>query len=119
MRRSISRSVMFVCASITSLNCFPMFTTGFSAFMLLWKTVDISAQRSGRISSSLARVMSLPSKITCPLVMVPGGSSSRSTAVPSVDLPEPDSPTNPTISPASMVRFASFTAWKGGRFFVM
>jgi hypothetical protein len=36
-----------------------------------------------------------PSKITCPAV----GSSSRSNVRPTVVLPQPDSPTSPTVSP--------------------
>src|SRR3546814_19768480 len=42
--------------------------------------------------------MSWPSKTTRPAV----GSTRRSRALPSVDLPHPDSPTTPSVSPADL-----------------
>ena len=55
-------------------------------------------RRSGRISVSASRVMSRPSKTMRPAVT----STSRSSARPSVVLPEPLSPTMPTVSPRAM-----------------
>ena len=53
-------------------------------------------RRSGRSSRSLSAVISRPSKRIRPAV----GSISRSTSRPSVDLPQPDSPTSASVSPA-------------------
>src|SRR5256885_356161 len=52
-------------------------------------------------------VMSSPLNRTVP----PVGSSRRVTARPSVDLPQPDSPTRPTVSPALISRSTPSTAW--------
>src|SRR5712692_2837970 len=51
-------------------------------------------------------VMSSPLKTTLPLV----GSSRRITARPNVDLPQPDSPTRPTVSPVLISRSTPSTA---------
>ena len=52
--------------------------------------------------------MSLPWKHTVPPVMV----SSRRRQRPRVDLPQPDSPTTPKISPLFTVRVTPPTAWR-------
>ena len=62
--------------------------------------------------------MSLPSKMIVPAEITPGRSSSRINALPRVDLPLPDSPTSPTISPGSMAKVTPRTAWVGARFLV-
>ena len=56
-----------------------------------------SAARGGTAAARAGEsvVMSSPSKRTVPLV----GSSSRTSSRPSVDLPQPDSPTSPSVSP--------------------
>src|SRR5690349_868715 len=59
--------------------------------------------------------MSLPSKITRPPLMTPGGWSKRRIAFPSVDLPLPDSPTRPTNSPGWSWKVTSRIANSGGR----
>ncbi len=91
-----------------------MVITGFSEFMLDWKTVERSTQRSGRSCSSGAWVMSRPSKTTVPPLIAAGFSSSRSTALPSVDLPQPDSPSRPTNSPSSTRKLTWSTARTAG-----
>src|SRR5215831_6734164 len=50
--------------------------------------------------------MSLPQRWMLPAV----GSISRSTERPTVDLPQPDSPTSPSVSPASIVKLTPSTA---------
>src|SRR5262249_10384503 len=50
--------------------------------------------------------MSLPERWMVPAV----GSISRSTVRPTVDLPQPDSPTSPSVSPASIVKLTPSTA---------
>ena len=58
-----------------------------------WKT-SCSSRRSGRIASRSSFEMS-----RSPKRMTPSLGSSRSSARPSVDLPEPDSPTMPMVCP--------------------
>src|SRR5215831_15189947 len=50
--------------------------------------------------------MSLPERRMLPAV----GSISRNTVRPTVDLPQPDSPTSPSVSPASIVKLTPSTA---------
>jgi len=100
------------------LNCASIRYTGFSAFMLLWNTVEMSRQRIWRSFSSAMCVISLPSKRTRPPLITPGGKSRRRMALPSVDLPLPDSPTRPMNSPGSSAKVTSRTASIGGRDFV-
>ena len=54
-----------------------------------------------------SRVTSLPLYRICPPVLSFKWISVR----PRVDLPHPDSPTSPTVSPFSMVKDTSSTAW--------
>ena len=61
-----------------------------------WKTIIIS-RRTGRISARESCVMSRPSKTIVP----PVGSSSRMMQRAIVDLPQPDSPTTPSVSPCA------------------
>ena len=70
-----------------------------------WKTIIIS-RRYGRISARDRCVMSRPSKITLP----PVGSSSRMTQRAIVDLPQPDSPTTPSVSPSLTAKETPSTA---------
>ena len=99
-----------LCSSMTSRNWSSTRATGLSAFMLLWKTVEMSFQRSGRRASWSRSVMSRPSKTIRPPLIRPGRSSRRSSAVPSVVLPEPDSPMTPTNSPSRSENDTSRTA---------
>ncbi len=89
---------------MTSANCASTRVTGFREFMLLWKTVEISRQRYLRNSSWLRCAMSVPSKVMDPPLIRPGRSSNLSTAMPTVVLPDPDSPIRPTNSPSSMLK---------------
>ena len=58
------------------------------------------------ISAALREVISFPSKITCPEV----GSNNLRIARPVVDLPQPDSPTIPSVFHLSIVKLTSSTA---------
>src|SRR5580765_6245275 len=71
-----------------------------------WKTMCIS-RRSGRSSRREMCVMSLPLRRIVPAV----GSSRRTMQAPTVDLPLPDSPTSPSISPGAIVSETPSTAW--------
>ena len=70
-----------------------------------WKTICIS-RRTGRMSRWLRCVMSRPSKRIVPAV----GSSSLSISRAVVDLPQPDSPTMPSVSPLRTLSVTSSTA---------
>ena len=70
-----------------------------------WKMICI-CWRNGRSSVLPRWVMSRPSSRTVPAV----GSIRRSTARPTVVLPQPDSPTSPSVSPGPIVKLTSSTA---------
>ena len=71
-----------------------------------WKMICMS--RRFAFSSRRERcVRSVPSKKTWP----PVGSISRRIVRPSVDLPQPDSPTSPSVSPRRTARSTPSTAW--------
>ncbi len=64
-----------------------------------------------RIARSVLRSalsMRAPLRLTLPAAM----GCSASSAIPSVVLPEPDSPTMPSVSPRLSASVALFTAWK-------
>ena len=64
------------------------------------------SRRIGRSSRAESDVRSMPSKMIVPLV----GSCSRISIRPSVDLPQPDSPTSPSVSPRRTSRSTPSTA---------
>jgi hypothetical protein len=77
--------------------------------MAPWNTIAASVQRTARSRPGRMPRTSSPSSSTLPDVFVPGGSR-RSTAAAMVDLPQPDSPASPRVSPASRVRSTPRTA---------
>jgi hypothetical protein len=84
----------------------PTLCRGFSDEYGSWKTICIR-RLSGRSSSSFRCVMSWPSKTIEPSV----GSYSRRIARPTVDFPQPDSPTSPSVSPCRMSSETPSTAF--------
>ena len=74
-----------------------------------WNTIWMRL-RSGSLANSLAGIapMSSPSNMMMPSVL----SIRRITMVEVVDLPQPDSPTSPTLSPRSTVKLMPSTARK-------
>ena len=65
-----------------------------------WKMKPIFRPRSRRISERDSFRMSIPSKMIWPSVIWPGGSGTRRTSDSAVTLlPQPDSPTRPSVSP--------------------
>ena len=79
--------------------------------MAPWNTMLMSVQRLRRErASSSSAVRSSPSKVTEPLAMRPFSGSSRRMASAVVVLPQPDSPTRPTASPASTSKLMPSTA---------
>src|SRR5262245_8610889 len=79
---------------------------GFSDAYGSWKIIIIS-RRIGLISARERFVMSRSSKTIFP----PVGSSSRMMQRASVDLPQPDSPTMPSVSPRSTLKLTPSTAF--------
>src|SRR5262245_29758172 len=84
----------------------PILRRGFRDEIGSWKIICIRG-RFFRSASPLSLVRSSPSNTTLP--DVGGGSWIIARAV--VDLPHPDSPTRPNVSPSRMSRLTSETAW--------
>ena len=89
--------------------------TGFSAFIALCMTSEISDHRKIRRQRSPASSMSTGRPLgrwnrTSPPVITPGARSSRVIANARVDLPQPLSPARPSTSPRCRTRSASATA---------
>jgi len=76
-----------------------------------WKIIEISLPRTSRNSSSVAVARSRPSnRIRLPGSIRPGSSMSRMIDSEVTVLPQPDSPTTPSVRPASTVRSTPSTA---------
>ena len=117
-RASASASLLLLpwCRLIDSAICSPMVKTGLSEVIGSWNTIARSAPRRWRISAWLALARSR----LCPLRRVsvmrplsirpPPCSTRRISASEETDLPEPDSPTIASVSPASTWKERSRTA---------
>ena len=77
--------------------------TGLSAVIGSWKIMEIAAPRRVRIWSSGSDSSDWPSNSMEPETCAVGGRS-RSSARDVADFPEPDSPTNPSVSPGWMAK---------------
>src|SRR6266700_468372 len=95
--------IPLTCSGIEMIR--PTVCRGFSDKYGSWKMIWRS-WRIGRSAPPLRWVMSRPSKTIFP----PVGSSSRTTARPVVVLPQPDSPTRPSVSPGATVKSTPSTA---------
>jgi hypothetical protein len=84
--------------------------TGFSAFIALCMTTDMSRQRTADSCLSVRPTRLVPWNVTLPAATRAGGASSWATANSSVDFPQPDSPTMPRNSPRPRVKDTSSTA---------
>ena len=87
------------CTRSASAMCAPTRITGLSAAIGSWKTKPIPAPRTCRMSSSGSVSRSRPWKMTRPAVTRPGGCTRRMIENAVTDLPLPDSPTRPSVSP--------------------
>src|SRR5438105_4479087 len=83
---------------VGSETCHPTRYTGLSEVIGSWKIIAISRPRISRISYSLIRVRSWPLNITLPPTMRPGRCNLMM-LIAVTDLPHPDSPTMPSVSP--------------------
>jgi len=109
-RAAISAAERVPCARIASLNWAPMVLTGFSAFIALCMTTDMSRQRIAASWPSVRPTRFVPPNMTLPDTTEAGGASSWATANSSVDFPQPDSPTMPRNSPLLTLNDTSSTA---------
>jgi hypothetical protein len=83
--------------------CSPTVYTGFSEVIGSWKIIAISLARILLHLLAGQRHQVRPCHSTCPATILPGGMSISFITVLAVTLlPQPDSPTTPTVSPASM-----------------
>ena len=94
---------------IASPICQPIRLTGFSVCSAPWKTIASSVQRTARNRSGASVSTSSPLSSTSPVTSVPCGSRRRS-APATVDLPQPDSPAMPSVSPRSRSKSTPRTA---------
>ena len=79
-----------------------MVSTGFRLVMGSWKIIAMLFPRIERTSSSSIFRTSAPSKMIEPFTIFPGGCGmSRMSESAVTDLPQPDSPTMPSVSPWS------------------
>ena len=99
--------------SITSVTCRPICTTGFSDDSGSWKIIAISRPRRSRIWAGESRSRSSPSKIAAPSTVLPRVGSSPMIASDVTDLPQPDSPTRPTVWPGRTSKLMPSTALNG------
>ena len=93
----------------------PIFMTGFSAVIGSWKIMAISSPHSSRYCESLRPEISVPSKNTCPERIVVERGSRPMIDRDSTDLPEPDSPTMPSVLPRSRLKETPLTALRTPR----
>ena len=90
------------CSSSASVSWRPIVSTGFSDVIGSWKTIAMRLPRMWRISSSSILRRSSPSKRISPPTIFPGGLGiSRRIESALTLLPQPDSPTSPSVSPSS------------------
>ena len=110
-RLRASELVTFSCAWIVSTICSSTVSTGFRLDIGSWKIIAISRPRMSRISDSESGMRSSWSSDTEPPSIRPAGlGSSRMIARLVTLLPQPDSPTRPSVSPGSSANETPFTA---------
>src|SRR5918994_2072660 len=99
------------CRLIGSAICRPIVSDGLSELIGSWKIMAMRLPRIARISSSLNVRRFWPSNTTSPAEILPGGSGIRRRIDIAVTLlPEPDSPTMASVSPAARSNETSSTA---------
>src|SRR6478609_9413766 len=89
----------------------PMGTTGFSDDSGSWKIIARSRPRRSRMAFSGSFSRSVPSNSTVPATLFPRLGSSRMMASEVTDLPQPDSPTRPTVWPGATWKLTPSTAF--------
>ena len=100
-----------VWARIASTICWPTVWTGLSEVIGSWKIIDILPPRSLRRSSADSRSTSRPPNSTASASTLPGGlGTSPMTESDVTLLPQPDSPTRPTVRPRGTLKLMPSTA---------
>ena len=89
------------CARIASVIWSPTVNTGFRLVIGSWKIIAMRLPRMSRICASDRSRRLRPSNMICPSAMRPGEAISRITDSDSTDLPQPNSPTMPSVRPRS------------------
>ena len=96
---------------MASVTWFPMVKTGFNDLIGSWIMRPILLPQTLLISPSVSWSKSSPSRTILPETMIPGGIGTRRIIDSIVtDLPEPDSPTIPRVSPFRRVKLIPSTA---------
>ena len=85
--------------------------TGFSDDIGCWKIIEMRSPRMARISAMLFFSRSSSWKRISPETTLPGAAMRRRMENKVTLLPQPDSPTNPRISPRSIFRSTPSTAF--------
>src|SRR5687768_13801807 len=96
---------------MVSVICNPIVSVGFSDVIGSWKIIASSRPRRSSSFFSGSLVSSLPSKTTVPPTIFAGGLGIRPMMESAVtDLPQPDSPTMPSVFPRSSEKLTPSTA---------
>ncbi len=98
------------CVSSGSRSCRPTVSTGFRLVIGSWKIIAISRPRIRRISSSESPIRSRPWKTALPATARPARGRMPISASDVTLLPQPDSPTMPSVSPGAMSKEMPLTA---------
>ncbi len=88
----------------------PALCTGLSEVMGSWKIIATCDPRTSRMADKASGRRSRPSSSTRPAATRPGGGTSRITESESTDLPQPLSPTTPSVRPRGTERLTPSTA---------
>ncbi|MNK87097.1 hypothetical protein D3C87_1070260 [compost metagenome] len=102
-RCSASARLAFWCSCTVSAICRPTVSTGFSEVIGSWKIIEMRLPRICRISRSLSCIRSVPRRRTAPMWRPGGVGTSRRIESAVTLLPQPDSPTTPSVRPARTV----------------
>src|SRR5258706_7901865 len=90
-----------------------MVKAGLSDVIGSWKIIEMRSPRTARIRAAGSASRFAPSKRISPAAMRPGGLATSPMMESAVTLlPQPDSPTSPSVRPASSVKLTSSTALK-------
>src|SRR5688572_5220323 len=101
----------FRCRSRASATCSPTGKAGLSEVIGSWKIIESLSPRRSRRRRGDALSRSSPSNSTSPPAMRPGGCGTRPMMVSAVTLlPQPDSPTMPSVRPRSSEKSTPSTA---------
>ena len=98
VRRLASPPPTLACARQASRIWRPTVMTGLSENLGSCMTMAMRRPRTARSVASSARRRSVPAKLRRSALTSPGDGTRRRMARPTVDLPEPDSPTMPSFS---------------------